>query len=170
MRRQKRVHLSMSTPFLIAMILQRLSSENGPGWRELKFKIFLRKHPGFFAILLSSLPKTYFLFSLTFQKLSHQTEKKNKYGDELALYTLCQNVAILFTLNLDSWLSADIQKCRNKWIGTSAQGPSILRTTTEEAHPTFYMSTPGSRWHRTRPHSKTVKGKSCKARTESRKG
>lgn len=67
--------------------------------------------------------------------------------------------------------SADTQKRSNKWIRTSAQGPSILGTTTEEAHGTFCISACGSQDDRgSSPYSKVVKGRSYKTRRESRKG
>lgn len=70
---QNRDNLSMSVPFLIAMVLQCLSSENGPDWRELKFKTFLRKHPGF-----SVTPLFLHFQKLSFCSLWHFTNPHTK--------------------------------------------------------------------------------------------
>lgn len=100
------------------------NSDSKHSWRSISRFLWLGVF-SFVIPLFLPFQKLYFFFSpLTFQKLSHQTEKKTQpYGDELAK-TLCQTVAFSFALNLDRWLSADTHKCRNKWIRTSAQGPS----------------------------------------------
>jgi len=83
---------------------------------------------GFFWWSLFFLTSKNFLFvPQTFQKLSHQTNKQTKFREMRWHGT---GFAKMLMLNLDSWLSSDIQKCGNKWIRTSAQGPLRVRTAT----------------------------------------
>lgn len=80
------------------------------------------------------------LCSLTFQKFSHQAEKKkNNYGHELARSKLHQNVAFL-----TAGYQLTFRNTKLNGSGFLLKAPAILRAPTEKAQPAFGMRASGS--------------------------